>query len=129
MPTTSSSASSAPTCFFPLQRFSTRRLLRSHQAFFSFSMLLASATLCFGISAAVDEDKAPSMSLVLVCSEFGSSFPPSPSSDLILTYLFLASRHFSQLARGGFLSEVLIPQHSLVSFASMLRWARGCGFC
>ncbi|CAB4308685.1 unnamed protein product [Prunus armeniaca] len=66
MSSTSSSASPESTCFFPLQRFSTKHLLRSRQAFFSFNMPLASATLCFGVPASVDEDETPLMSLVLV---------------------------------------------------------------
>ncbi|CAB4278425.1 unnamed protein product [Prunus armeniaca] len=68
MLSTSSSTSLESTCFFPLRRFSTKHLLRSRQAFFSFNMPLASATLCFGVLASVDEDETLSVSLVLVSS-------------------------------------------------------------
>ncbi|KAI5335018.1 hypothetical protein L3X38_025151 [Prunus dulcis] len=68
MPSTSSSVFSEPTLFFPLQRFPTRHSLRSRQAFFSVRMFLASATFRLGISAAVDEDEAPPILLVLVGS-------------------------------------------------------------
>ncbi|PQQ19837.1 zinc finger MYM-type protein 1-like [Prunus yedoensis var. nudiflora] len=92
MPPTSSS-SSKRTRAFPLCGFLTRRLLCSRQAFFSFSMVLASVATCPDVSASAEEDEVPLVSLVTVSS--GSCWActlPTNSAWLSCSISFCAQR-------------------------------------